>query len=285
MSANQFCVLQVPSNGDEAWRHAFAATASAGGWIYYEEWTGETITMDTQSGGLMLTWTENATSLPAEQWLVLTTPPDQALSIMCERFGITENEAYIHVSERYAMANDLVKQGSLLAGSDDEVITIPGLEPVARPVHADQPTAPNATAVDGPLAFYQNLPISETAEAWWPANMLSYPGSQVEETVDGVCVMLVGRRRLLTQGPHITLPAGQWILTVEITLEAPVAVALRIEWASTVLEPTLRASGKYEIKLVTDQADRFRSDLCIQLLVPVLHGELTIHGSRIERRT
>lgn len=287
MTPTQFSVLQVPNEEDEAWRRALFDVAIAKGWKYYEEWGGETVALDPEFGGLMLTGADNATSLPPEQWLVITTSPQQAISTISKRYGADEKQAIVQASDRFAMADALVKRGSLLASSQDEVIAIPGLEPACRANHPEffnENVGADPTDTDGPLGFYRSLPVSEAAKAWWPANMLTYPGSRIEETDDGVCVTLVGRRRLLTQGPHIMLPAGRWVLTTEITLDAPVAVALRIEWGSSVLEPTLRANGKYEIKMVTDHAERFRSDLSIQLLVPVLHGEMTIHGSRLERQ-
>lgn len=287
MTPTQFCVLQVPDEEDEAWRRALFDVAIAKGWKYYEEWAGETIALDPDAGGLMLTGADTATSLPPEQWVVITTSPQHAVSTIGKRYGVDEKQAIIQASDRFAMADALVKRGSLLASSQAAVITIPGLEPAKRADHSEyflnaEDVSP--AGVDGPLAFYQQLPVSETAKAWWPASMLTYPGSHIEETDDGVCVTLVGRRRLLTQGPHIMLPAGRWVLTTEITLDSPVAVALRIEWGSSVLEPTLRANGKYEIRMVTDQPERFRSDLSIQLLVPVLHGEMTLHGSWLERQ-
>lgn len=274
-------ILQVPTRHDEAWRRAVFDAAVAKGWRYYEEWAGNTVELDPSADGVMLTWADSATSLPADQWLVLMAAPDVALAEFCERFSLPQAEALAHVSERFAMIDELVRQGAGLVRSEAPAIVVPGLGEIANPA-GDEATA-SAMTSSGPLAFYSSMPVAPDVLIRWPAEILHYPDSKVEAVEAGMCISLVGRRRLLTQGPHIVLPAGRWKMRVMLELETTSPVVMQINWASAGFEATLRDDGRYEIEFVVEESQRFRSDLRLQLMVPVLNGTLTVGESWIER--
>jgi len=98
---------------------------------------------------------------------------------------------------------------------------------------------------------------------------------------------LVGRRRLLLNGPNIFLPAGSWSFVAEISIDPPGKTELLIEWGhghdvASLLTP-IDVAGRYELSLEKQWTAFQPADFRISLMIPALEGEFCFHGGMLTR--
>ena len=243
--AKRIQILQVPGVNDEAWRQAIADRCYAAGWRYYEHWGSGVLEVDPDVDCVAVVWSRPAEPVSGVTWLVQTCTPEHALEALVERFGATAENAPIHVSNRYLFATDLALAGAPVGTLYDAEFEIPGLGAVTNPAVSVTPS-PDA---GGPLSLYRNIPPHHRSMVW-SADVLDFSESvELGRSRDGVTVDLTGRRRILTQGPHISLPRGLWRVEFRIVLDAPGPTVLRFAWGDAAMEATLDRPGTYELTL------------------------------------
>lgn len=235
--------------------------------------------MDPARSGVLLTWAVYAPQSPASNWIIQTCAPSDAVETLMTRFGLSETEARTHASGRFACATSLIRAGAPVFSDNSAIVDLAPMGPVANP-NPEQP--PVAVAIPGdPLAIYQSLPPPVDYSVVVPSERLLYHSALVEPVAEGRLLDLVGRRRVLIQGPDVWFPQGRWRCSLRLILEGKVGVTLLFEWAGADLEHTLAQSGIYEVSLESVGAGPVRADLRISLLVPVLDGLLTVQSMTI----
>lgn len=235
--------------------------------------------MDPSRSGVLLTWAIYTPQTAASHWIIQTCAPPGAVDTLITRFGLSEAEARAHASGRFASATSLIEAGAAVFSDNSEVLDLSPMGPVANP-NAVQPQVAVVPAGD-PLAIYQSLPPPVDYSVVVSPERLLYHSILVEPVAEGRLLDLVGRRRVLIQGPDVWFPEGRWRCSLRLILEGKVGVTLLFEWAGAELEHTLAQSGIYEVSLESVDAGPVRADLRISLLVPVLDGLLTVQSMTI----
>ncbi len=273
------CIFQVPAPGDEAWRHAIAAACSAHDWDYYEQFDDAPLKMDPERNGVVVTWALYPAPTERPVWIIQTCAPGLAVETLADRYGLSQAEAELHASSRFAEADSLIDTATAISVRSDPVV-IPGMGTVDPP--------PGLPRIDhwppaGLLALYEGARPQEV-EIQCSPDRLTLTSECVETTADGARLWLVGRRRILAQGPDIWVPAGQWTVTVQLILDAPVGATLGFQWAQgDHVEEFLSQSGVYLLEFTTRRDDKILLDLRISLMVPILNGHLTVGPLTIRR--
>lgn len=269
--ARRVNILQVPGPNDEAWRHSIAQQCYAHGWRYYEHWGSTKLDIDPEVDCVVIAWSRPEEMEADAVWLVQSCAPEDAIRALMDRFGATADEAPIHVSNRYLFATDLALAGAPVSTLYDTNLQIPDLGSVKNPT----PSCVQPADANGLLSLYNSIPPRLSSMSW-PASCLDYSESTlVIRNNNGVLVQLAGRRRILTQGPHISLPRGRWRVNFQIALDTHGPTVLRFEWGDAEIEETLQHSGVYEISLAGYLDENVLANIKTMLIVPKLDGEIT----------
>lgn len=269
--ARRINILQVPGPNDEAWRHSIAQHCYAHGWRYYEHWGSAKLDVDPDFDCVVIVWSRPDEMSEDAEWLVQTCGPEDAIRALIDRFGAAADEAPIHASNRYLFATDLALSGATVSTLYDANIQISDLGWISNP----DPSFVQPADAGGLLSLYKSIPPPPHSINW-TSSCLDYSESNaVKDINNGVFVTLAGRRRILTQGPHISLPRGLWRIDFQILLDTHGPTVLRFEWGDAEIEQTLQDSGTYEISLTGRLDEHVLANMKTMLIVPKLDGEIT----------
>ncbi|MDA0742713.1 MAG: hypothetical protein O3A72_02570 [Proteobacteria bacterium] len=277
-------MLQIPSYRAVVWRAALAAACEQAGWAFHiQDRDDPAPVLDPARSSLVIGWVDHAPEGMVTHWLVQAARPEEALSWMREVHSLSEHDGLYETSLRLGSATTLVTSGAYVCHADDAEIYLPGLGRIAID---EVGTYPPLAAC--PLAFYDHLPPPVGTRVDWPAHLFRYCDGGVSVTQDGI-IPLIGRRRLLFNGPHIFLPRGRWRFTGQFAVEPGDRAELHIEWgygeSVARLEEVVDRAGLYEVSLDKDWDGVAPADFRISLLMPVLDGELRFIGGSLLRLT
>nr|MCB7500160.1 hypothetical protein [Enterobacter roggenkampii] len=273
-------VLEVPGLRSKAWRLAIAERCRLAGWDYLD-YGGNAPPMPKAGRNTVIVGWNLDDAIEGARWCVLTAEPSQAVAAFRELHGRSESEALYHVASGFAQATHLAARGAQVWRDTDPVLEVPGLGAVFAKGDAEPPV-PSA----GPLALYAAIPLASEARAEWPAVHFNY--QELSAPTSGpMTIGLLGRRRLLFNGPNIALPSGAWTARAALVLGPHSAADVLIEWGYghdvTPLRTILKTPGRYEVEITHDWKTPAPADFRISLMMPCLDGALTFEGLTVER--
>ncbi|CAN5209513.1 hypothetical protein BH09PSE1_BH09PSE1_07400 [soil metagenome] len=277
-------LLQIPSDRASAWREAAAAACQASDWTFHvQDRNDPTPVLDPDRSSLTFGWVDHAPEGHVTDWLVQTGRPEQASAILAASMGLSEVDALYEASLRLASATTLAVAGAKVSADDDTVLDIPGLGPIA--LAASAPTAA-PESLDHPLSLFESLPPAHGVKTSWPKRLFRYADTGPATALDGR-IELIGRRRLLFNGPHIFLPRGVWRFRGTFSVQPEDKADLLIEWgygpSAAQLQQVFEAAGYYEIEMQHTWNEVSPADFRITILTPALDGALEFHGGTLER--
>lgn len=281
MSRRHVRIVHLPTANTEAWIASLRREAEAGGWAFHtHDWGEDAPTLEDGSSALVAGYWDLAPEGPPTDWVVQVASPEQVVAAVAANHEMSEHDVLYEASLRLAAADMALLNGAARGDAEDTELNVPGLGVVA--CMKDRRTT--SRVVDAqPLEIYSVLPAEEHAAAVWPASIFNYPD---EPTTPGV-LPLVGRRRLLLNGPNITIPAGRWTLVADVTVEAGPVADLLMEWGRgddvTGFRHAFNVSGRYRIEITHDWTWYGTADFRISLMIPALDGEIVLHNVRIRR--
>ncbi|MEC7797416.1 MAG: hypothetical protein VX755_08845, partial [Pseudomonadota bacterium] len=274
-----------PSAAALAWRDVLAQACLERNWDFVVHQRGGAIPSGTPDRSLLVVaWLDEVGELEDASRAVQLSPPQEALAAFRAVGNINDQDALYGTSLRLAAAWELSERGAPTSWSDDPEIVLAGLGRVAGPVIQ---TTPDADSADHPLSMFERGARAGVRATRWKPDIFLYPDARPSEGPIG-SFPLLGRRRLLLNGPNIFLPAGTWSFVAEISIDPPGKTELLIEWGhgydvASLLTP-IEAAGKYEVSLVK-KWDAFQpADFRISLMIPALDGEICFHGGTLTRR-
>lgn len=275
-------MLQIPSHRAMVWRSALAAACDRAGWAFHiQDRDDPTPVLDPAKNSLVIGWVDHAPEGVVTRWIVQASRPGETLSWLQEVHSFSEHDGLYEASLRLGSATTLVDAGAYLCHADDAAIDLPGLGRIVVDAGGSH-SPPDA----GSLAFYDNLPPADGTGVSWPPRLFRYRDEHVAAAQDGV-IPLVGRRRLLFNGPHIFLPRGRWRFTGQFAVKPGDRAELHIEWgygeSVARLEEVVDRAGIYEVALEQVWDGVAPADFRISLLMPVLDGELRFLGGNLVR--
>ncbi len=270
-------VLQVPARDSDFWRAQFAQACQAADWDYVEYWGGDEPALAEGRSALIVGWDASGASLAPDHWIILGCTPEEAISVSEASLHLPRPDAIYHTSNRFALCSTLAVAGAAVFQNTDAFIETPGLGRISRhQIEFDSVTDPAS-----PLSLYEVLPPAPGVRVHWPADLFVYP------TKDGSpggspTIGLLGRRRLLLNGPNIALPAGAWQAKASFYLDPPGKADLLIEWGFGVsvasFHQILEREGLYELTLTHVWPEAAPADFRISLMMPALDGTLEMRG-------
>ena len=280
MSIRQVRLFQLPFSGDHLWRDVFSSACEAHGWRYVEYAGGECPAIDESCSALIVGSDRGFVETPAgTDWVVQASTSAEVLSEVALRGGLGRADALYAASIRLAAASELVRDGAMLCSAFDAHIEIPGLGVLPGPVLAQRQLADEPA-----LALYDTLPVNISQPMFWEGGLFSFC-SEVKHYSDGVEMALLGRRRLLFNGPHIWIPSGLWQVVASFEVAPENKADLQIEWGygveTTTFSQVFTKPGRYELKLETVWERAAPADFRISLMMPALAGRMTLHGVTI----
>lgn len=273
-------VLQIPCAASTAWRHAIADACVKAGWSYGEVWNGEP-PPETGFNQVVVGWSGNDD--PEADWIVHGCSPAEAAAFLQQDANLDDTGALYHASLRLAVAAVFVENGAAIADQGEATLEIPGMGTV---VCSDiPPPATIAPILDKALAHYRQLPPAIGVETHWSPVLLTYPDPPLDDVPGRIGLM--GRRRMLFNGPNIALHEGVWQITVEFEVDPQDHADLFIEWGhgTDVVSMTqvIEAEGRYEIVMAGEWKEPAPADFRISLMSPVLAGRLALLGMTVRR--
>jgi hypothetical protein len=140
-------------------------------------------------------------------------------------------------------------------------------------------------SIDHSLDLYERGVPGPGAAAWWDRSLFFLGDAPGEPCPP--CIDITGRGRILVYGPLMALPPGRWRLSARFEL---CALAARHPWRVefgvgpelTVMEIQPDGAGLYEVALEAAWGHIALAEARLWVLEPVFHGELRLHGARIE---
>ena len=272
-------IVQLPSRASTVWTNAIRSACEAADWDFLVQRWGEPnppIAPDRRA--VVVVWWNIPPESPPAEWIVQSaSPPEVEAALLAS--GLSPHDARHQAALRLVAAGEVLREGGRLVDASDPWINIPGLGRVER------------VSYDGELAGHDPLhPLSicapepefRPASVFWAPEVFVYhdPSSPSSGSIP-----LVGRRRLLLNGPNIALPQGVWTIEVEFSIQPEPAADLFIEWGhgyeTAKVEEVLRAPGRYSLELTHEWVGVAPADFRISLMVPVLDGILEFHGGRV----
>jgi hypothetical protein len=271
-------ILQIPAANSAGWRDRIAEACRAADWDFVEYWGGAEPPVDPARNCAIVCWDDTGATLVATDWLILSCSPDDAVSVLRRNLALSRTEALYYAAGRFALASRLAQLGARVFRDTDAELTAPGLGvipgPVLQPAEPDDERAPE-------LSLYETLPPVVGVTTHWPSSMFSYPGARMEdESVSKFS--LLGRRRLLLNGPSISLPPGVWTAHATFAVKPRGKADLFVEWGSGVEAESFAkifdTDGRYGLELTRRWEVAAPADFRISLMMPVLDGEFTFEG-------
>lgn len=277
MSSRHVRLFQLPFAGDHLWRDVLSSTCAAYGWRYIEYVGGECPAVDEACSTLIVGSDPGFAGASAGiDWVVQAATPAEVLSEVAVRGELGRAEALYAASNRLATASELVRDGARLCSAFDGHIEIPGLGVLPAPRLGQRQLADEPA-----LALYHSLPVNISQPMSWDVGLFSFY-SEVTRYSDGIEMALLGRRRLLFNGPHIWIPSGLWQLVATFEVDPKNKADLHIEWGygveATAFSQVFTKPGRYELKLEKVWEHAAPADFRISLMMPALAGRLTLQG-------
>lgn len=275
-------LVQTPSRAAQSWREAFAAACDAQGWIFALHQRGQA-TPPPHPDRPQLTVSDFYADegVPITHWVIQRGAPEEAPDILVEHGLTTSETALYEASLSLAMVEQMVQSGARVLTMDQDSVILPGLGEICRPAGAVD-TAQNP---HHPLSLYSSTPLKTGAAVRWGPERFNYP--EARDTDAAGRISLVGRRRLLFNGPPIFLPPGQWRFEGEFSIDPPGETELLIEWGSGYdvqsLPVAIARPGRYSVILERPWSTVACADFRISLMIPALDGHLEFHGGVVTR--
>lgn len=265
-------ILQVPSPLSDAWLEALQKRCLEKGWAFFMYWGGELPVLP-QGPSVVVGWGKDDL-LPVADWIVQTCAPGLAVEALASKMNLEVGEARYHASARFALCSELAAEGAPVFDVNSP-LEIPGLGEIPPPGSVVD------TAGGGVLSFYDRIPPGVGEGVRWPAGIFSIPDCRGPRSA-AVRIDLVGRRRLLLNGPNLSLSPGKWQAKAEISVEPAGGAEFLIEWgAGAAVEAKtffIEMAGDYEIDFVYTWAESAPADFRVSLMTPVLEGWLDFKG-------
>lgn len=273
-------VLLSPAPRTKIWTAAIAEACRNAHWDYFESWGGALPKLKEGHNTVIVGWSYD-NDVPGAHWCVLACDPHSAAVYLKRHHDLPEAELLYHVAGRFAIMSKLAIEGASVWRDDSEAIDFPYLGQV-RPA-GDVYAVPPA---EGPLSLYEAIPPLTGATAEWPVGYFHYPG--LTASTDATMTLeLIGRRRLLFNGPNFSLPPGLWTARARFDLDPKwAAVDLLMEWGHgehvQAFRQALTTPGCYELALSHRWEVAAPADFRVSIMRPVLEGTLTFRGLTVE---
>lgn len=271
-------ILQIPAANSAGWRHNIARVCRDNDWDYVEYWGGEEPALTPNRNCVIVCWDDSGEALFATDWVILSCTPDAAVSVLRHNLSLSRTDAIYHASARFALAGYLAQCGASVFYDTGPEIVLPVLGVVSGP--EQQAVDPDRERVPE-LDFYEVLPPVVGTVTHWPSNLFAYPGGPVVSS-QGSKFFLLGRRRLLMNGPNISLPPGTWTARATFAVEPRGKADLFIEWGHGVdveiFSQIFDVGGRYQLELTKTWNVTAPADFRISLMMPVLDGEFSFEG-------
>lgn len=276
-------ILEVPGLRSRAWRAELAERCRVSGWDYLDYGGGTPPAPKAGRKSLIIGWSSDD-AIEGACWCVLLAQPSQAVAAFRELHGSSDAETIYHVGAAFAQAAALAANGARAWRDTDAVLDVPGLGTVALAGEFwEEATAPVSP---GPLDLYAAIPPAFGAAVEWPARYFNYQALQAPAS-GPMKIGLLGRRRLLFNGPNIALPPGTWTARASLVLDPNSSADVLIEWGYghdvNSLNAVLKKPGRYEVEISQDWKAPAPADFRISLMMPSLDGALTFEGVTVER--
>jgi len=277
-------LVQTPSSSAHVWRDILAQACLARGWDFAVHDQGHPLPAPASGRSLLVVASFDELESPhITHRAVQLSPPLEAVSVLKSQGGLNDHDAFYAASARLAAAWELVERGAPVSWSDEPELEIAGLGKVAGPVAQSSSYAPRT---DHPLFMFERGSAAGVGATRWNPDLFLYPDARPSVGAVG-SFPLVGRRRLLLNGPNIFLPAGSWSFVAEISIDPPGKTELLIEWGhghdvASLLTP-IDVAGRYELSLEKQWTAFQPADFRISLMIPALEGEFCFHGGMLTR--
>ena len=282
MTAVLVRVLLVPSRVSAQWREAIADACADKGWDYNDYWGGAAPILTAGKNTVIVGWNGEIPELPTSFWVVLTCPPAEAVLALAEQLSLSRLDAVHHCSARFALCSDLVQQGGAVASQYDLEIDFPVLGLVRLPMVY----LPASDSGSFELGLYDAIPPKTDTRFAWSPRLLTYH-TEVNFDQDLARVEVIGRRRLLFNGPNIVLPKGFWELRVELIANPQNVLNLLLEWGHgtivSALDHVFTRPGRYELTFVHEWLEAAPADFRASLMIPVLEGSREVQSLSLKR--
>lgn len=276
--SRQVRIFQIPTAQAPAWRVQIAAACARSGWGYAESWSGETFDNFDQNS-VVVGWFSDTDDTQAD-WIVHSAAPADVFALLVDG-GLGRDEAIHHAGLRLGIASTVAERGATVAYQADAGLDIPGLGYVEAPADALHAVADSTAAA---FALYEQLPVLPGKRIVWGADVFSYEKDTFGEARR---VELLGRRRLLFNGPNIALPPGLWRAKARLKIEPQDMADLFIEWGHGADAVSLRyefiRAGQYELTLSRKWTKVEPADFRISVMTSALAGWLELDEVVVER--
>lgn len=275
-------IVQTPSRAAQGWRDAFAAACDAQGWIFVLHQRGQT-TLPPHPERPQLTVSDYYADAgtPISHWFIQRGVANDAPEVLVELGRAPADAALYEASLSLAMVEQMVQAGAHVLTMDQDSVVLPGLGEIHRPASVSE----NAADTRHPLGLYDSTPLKSGASVRWGPENFNY--LDAKDTDGEGRISLIGRRRLLFNGPPIVLPAGQWRFEAEFSINPPGETELLIEWGHGYdvqpLSVAIARPGRYSVSLERAWSTLACADFRISLMIPALDGELEFHGGVLTR--
>lgn len=273
-------ILLSPAPRTKIWTAAIAEACRNAKWDYFESWGGVLPSLKEGRNAVIVGWNYDH-DIPGAHWGVLACDPHSAAVHLKQHHDLPKAELLYHVAGRFAIMSKLAIEGAPVWRDDSEAIDFPYLGRVSP-----KDGAYVAPAAEGPLKLYEVIPPLTGATAEWPVEYFNYPGME-GGTGATITLELIGRRRLLFNGPNFSLPPGLWTVRARFDLDPKwAAVDLLMEWGHgehvQAFRQVLTTPGCYELTLSHRWEVSAPADFRVSIMMPVLEGTLTFHGVKVE---
>ncbi|MGQ2989697.1 MAG: hypothetical protein ACT6RD_00945 [Brevundimonas sp.] len=276
-------LLQIPADGAEAWRDALSQACADAGWDFAVHNRHAPAPMPhPERSMLVVSWLHHIDAHPVTHYLVQAGAPGEAAGILAQEDETAQGELLRDVSLRYAVADFLTRLHTPFIPADAAVMNVPGL----GDVHCSPNRPLRSTSHPEPaLDIFERLPIPIGVQATWGPELFDYADPGADSRTGRLS--LVGRRRLLFNGPHIHLPKGIWRFEGSFSIDPGGDADLLIEWGYghdvQSLPVVIGQAGRYEVVLEQAWSDVMNADFRISLMTPLLEGTMTFHGGTVTR--
>ena len=275
-------LVQTPSRAAQGWREAFAATCDAQGWVFALHQRGQA-TPQPHPAQPQLTVSDYYADegTPISHWFIQRGVPDEAPDVLVEHGLAPADAALYEASLSLAMVEHMVQAGARVLTTDQDIVVLPGLGEIYRPDGVSE----KALNPHHPLGFYGSTPLTSGASVRWGPENFNY--IDAKDTDGEGRISLIGRRRLLFNGPPIFLPPARWRFEGEFSINPPGETELLIEWGHGYdvqpLSVAITRPGRYSVSLEKGWSVVACADFRISLMIPALDGELEFHGGVLTR--
>lgn len=280
-------LIQTPSPTMQAWRDVLCQACRQQGWDFAVYERGDpTPTAAADRSLLVVAWMDQSGDLGVTHWAVQLSPPLGVTTLLQAQGNLSEHDALYEASMRLATAWGLRERGAQVCWYDEPAIELPGLGRIEAPTGLAIPSKEWLTTSSA-LAMFDRGAAMEPKVVSWGQNLFLYPDRRPSEITDGYH-SLVGRRRLLLNGPNIFLPPGYWRFSAMLSIQPPGRTELLVEWGHghdvVSLTTPIGLAGRYELTLEKQWTEVQPADFRISLMIPALEGEFVFHGGVLTRR-